>query len=207
MTFNIHALLKALFGRNRNDWLVTAARLDREALLKWLDTSEEGLFDREAQDRLAFFSEKGLQGVTAKVLRCDRRSAVPREIAALFYMNFASDGPQMREIPAAELVPGDLVELREGDVVPLDVRLLSCDDFQVDQSAYTGISAPVRKYAGMGEGSGMLDFPNIALRGMKVARGAALAVVVSGGPVRSKKTVMRRGAGSISAYGFLVPQR
>ncbi len=200
--------LRRLFGRPQNAWLLVAARLEREALLKWLDTTEEGLFDREAEDRLAMLPARGANDLLkAKVLRRDRRQAVPGEIAAIFSVKFAANGPELREVAVNELVPGDLIELCEGDVVPVDVRLLSCDGFHVDQSVFTGIDSPVRKYAGIAEGNDVLDFPNIALRGMKVVKGRAIAVVVSGGPVRVKRSVMSREFGNHSAYGFLVPQR
>ncbi|HVU14370.1 MAG TPA: HAD-IC family P-type ATPase, partial [Phototrophicaceae bacterium] len=51
-------------------------------------------------------------------------------------------------IPARELVPGDLIRLRMGDIVPADVRLLDGDPVQVDQSALTGESLPVTHYMG-----------------------------------------------------------
>ena len=46
-------------------------------------------------------------------------------------------------IPAVELVPGDLIRLRLGDIIPADARLLDGDPVQVDQSALTGESLPV----------------------------------------------------------------
>ncbi len=46
-------------------------------------------------------------------------------------------------IPAPELVPGDIIRLRIGDIVPADVRLLEGDPITVDQSALTGESLPV----------------------------------------------------------------
>lgn len=51
-------------------------------------------------------------------------------------------------ISAAELVPGDLIRLRLGDVVPADAKLLNDDKVHVDQSALTGESVPVSKGAG-----------------------------------------------------------
>jgi H+-transporting ATPase len=51
-------------------------------------------------------------------------------------------------IPARELVPGDIVRLRIGDIVPADARLLEGDPVQVDQSALTGESLPVTHEAG-----------------------------------------------------------
>lgn len=211
MTLKLHALAKAfrrlLNGRSQNAWIATAARLEREALFLKLDTTEEGLLDREAGDRRECYPLSVADGLTATVLRRDRRSGVPREVAAVFSVRISREGPQKREIPAGELVPGDILELKTGDVVPVDVRLLSCHDFHVDQSAFTGNAFPVRKYAGIGEGENACDFPNIALAGMKVASGTAFAVVIMGGPVQPRTEALHRESGSLSAYGFLVPQR
>ncbi len=49
---------------------------------------------------------------------------------------------------ARELVPGDLIRLRLGDIVPADARILAGDPIQVDQSALTGESLPVTRQAG-----------------------------------------------------------
>ncbi len=51
-------------------------------------------------------------------------------------------------VPARELVPGDLIRLRMGDIVPADVRLLAGEPVQVDQSALTGESLPVTHQSG-----------------------------------------------------------
>jgi H+-transporting ATPase len=50
--------------------------------------------------------------------------------------------------PAKELVPGDVIRLRLGDIVPADARLLPGDEISVDQSALTGESLPATKKAG-----------------------------------------------------------
>jgi H+-transporting ATPase len=50
--------------------------------------------------------------------------------------------------PARELVPGDVVRLRLGDIVPADARLLDGDEISVDQSALTGESLPAAKKSG-----------------------------------------------------------
>jgi H+-transporting ATPase len=51
-------------------------------------------------------------------------------------------------VPARELVPGDLVRLRIGDIIPADAKLLEGDPIQVDQSALTGESLPVTHQSG-----------------------------------------------------------
>jgi H+-transporting ATPase len=53
-----------------------------------------------------------------------------------------------REIAARELVPGDIIRLRLGDVLPADVKLFRGDYLSVDQSALTGESLPVDKRSG-----------------------------------------------------------
>ena len=52
---------------------------------------------------------------------------------------------QTREIPLAQLVPGDVVHLAAGDMIPADLRLISCKDLFVIQSSLTGESFPVEK--------------------------------------------------------------
>ncbi len=57
-------------------------------------------------------------------------------------------GGQWREIDANQLVPGDIVRIKLGDVVPADIVLLQGDYLSVDQSALTGESLPVNKQKG-----------------------------------------------------------
>ncbi len=66
-------------------------------------------------------------------------------------------------LPARELVPGDVVRVRLGDIVPADPKLLSGDYLLTDESALTGESLPVEKnhgdvaYAGSGIRQGKMD--------------------------------------------------
>lgn len=63
---------------------------------------------------------------------------------------------QWREIPAAQLVPGDIIRIRLGDIIPADVQLVDGDYLSVDQSALTGESLPVGKRRGDGAYSGTI---------------------------------------------------
>jgi Mg2+-importing ATPase len=54
----------------------------------------------------------------------------------------------VREIPAEELVRGDMVELEVGDLVPAEVRLLASDDISMDEAPLTGESTPVARQPG-----------------------------------------------------------
>ena len=57
---------------------------------------------------------------------------------------------------ARELVPGDVIRLRLGDIVPADARLLAGDPVQVDQSALTGESLPATRKPGEAVFSGSI---------------------------------------------------
>ncbi|WP_410645097.1 cation-translocating P-type ATPase [Amycolatopsis sp. lyj-346] len=87
-----------------------------------------------------------------------------------------------RRIPAAELVPGDVVELAAGDRVPADVRLTEVRLAEVDESALTGESVPVRKSADVVAGEAVVaDRVGCAYSGTLVTRGWARAVVTATG--------------------------
>ena len=79
------------------------------------------------------------EGKARKALEALRKLTTPRTIVI-------RDGIR-REIPAAELVTGDLVELEAGARVPADIRLTRSANLQVEESALTGESVPVEKDA------------------------------------------------------------
>jgi P-type Mg2+ transporter len=54
---------------------------------------------------------------------------------------------QPQEVPIGHLAPGDVVQLAAGDMIPADVRLLSCKDLFLSQGSLTGESFPVEKFA------------------------------------------------------------
>ncbi|ATL31436.1 magnesium-translocating P-type ATPase [Streptomyces formicae] len=95
--------------------------------------------------------------------------------------------PRTRETPVDELVPGDVIRLGPGDLVPADVRLLRAHGLTVDQSALTGESAPVAKAASDPPGpdavaaDGAFTPPHLCFQGSSVASGSAAAVVVATG--------------------------
>ncbi|AUX41404.1 ATPase [Sorangium cellulosum] len=85
-------------------------------------------------------------------------------------------------IPAADVVPGDVVVLEAGDKVPADARLLSVKNLAVDESALTGESVPSDKHTQpVAEDSGVGDRKNLVFGGTLVTRGTATAVVVATG--------------------------
>jgi P-type Mg2+ transporter len=89
-----------------------------------------------------------------------------------------------REIPVREVVPGDVVHLRAGDLVPADGRLVSARDLFVNEAALTGESLPVEKH--VARGSDGAASPSAAaldvFRGTSVVSGLGVAVVELTGP-------------------------
>jgi Mg2+-importing ATPase len=91
------------------------------------------------------------------------------------------DGLTQR-VGVAELVPGDIVELRLGDIVPADVRLVTVSRLQCDESVLTGESLPVDKgTAPVARTSALAELAGAALMGTIVHAGCGTAVVVSTG--------------------------
>ncbi len=90
------------------------------------------------------------------------------------------------EIPAADLVPGDLILLEEGDIVPADVRILEAFEVEVDNSSLTGEPIATKRYASderqLLAGKFLwLELPNILFAGSVLAKGNAKAVVYATG--------------------------
>jgi P-type E1-E2 ATPase len=90
---------------------------------------------------------------------------------------------QLREIPAEQLVPGDIVALEAGDVVPADGRLLRAATLEVAESALTGESLPVSKGTEPVEGTGtpLGDRTDMVYMNTNVTRGAGEFVVTATG--------------------------
>ena len=92
------------------------------------------------------------------------------------------DGKQA-EVPMAEIVPGDIIVLQAGAIIPADLRLITAKDFFVSQSSLTGESMPVEKMTGPSEisGRGVIELQNACFQGTNVLSGSARGVVVNTG--------------------------
>jgi len=87
-----------------------------------------------------------------------------------------------RRLQDEQIVPGDLVHLGRGDTVPADLRLLTVDNLQVDESALTGESVPVAKQSEpVEDATELADRTSMAYKGTAVTQGDAWGVVVATG--------------------------
>jgi Ca2+-transporting ATPase len=89
----------------------------------------------------------------------------------------------LREVPAEQLVPGDIVSIEAGDVVPADGRIISAATLEVDESALTGESVPVGKgiEAVADSDTPLGDRLDMAYMNTNVTRGSATIVVTATG--------------------------
>ncbi len=118
---------------------------------------------------LGFFNE-----YRAEVAMEDLRGKISHEAEVL------RDGRSCR-VPVTNLVPGDVVSLRIGDLVPADVRLLKVDELECDEGVLTGESMPVSKSAAPVAGRQATDQPGCAFMGTIVHQGSAVGAVVGTG--------------------------
>ncbi len=108
---------------------------------------------------------------------------------------------EIREVAADEIVPGDILWLESGNRVPADIRLLSTQGLEVDESLLTGESMAVTKDAAWTgpESVVLADRQNMTFAGSLVARGRAKGVAVATGTATSvgqlALDVMGRGEG------------
>lgn len=115
-------------------------------------------------------------------------------------------GREVEELPIEELVPGDIVTLAAGDMIPADVRGIETKDLFVSQSSLTGESEPIekrpdargRKYV---RGS-VVELDNICYMGSNVISGSATAVVFGTGGNTYLGTIARAIVGHRAATAF-----
>jgi len=131
---------------------------------------------------LAIFAIVLLNGVLGYV----QESRAERAVAALRAMSAAEasvvrDG-ERRSISAAELVPGDVIVVEEGDTIPADARMVESTALQTSEASLTGESLPVSKDVGpIEEEVGLGDRHNMIFSGTEATYGRGRAVVTATG--------------------------
>lgn len=85
-------------------------------------------------------------------------------------------------INTKELVPGDIIYLESGETVPADIRILSCENLKVDESALTGESVPVQKSSDvLKENLIIQEQKNMLFLGTNITNGKCTGIVASTG--------------------------
>ena len=123
-----------------------------------------------------------------------------------------------QDIEISHLVPGDIVMLSAGDIVPADARIINAKDFFVDQSALTGESFPVEKNTSpvyTTASNDMNKWDNYLFMGTSVTSGTATAAIAKTGGATQYGEIARKSAerkpetefeGGLRRFGYLIMQ-
>src|SRR5688572_20758109 len=151
-------------------WILIVAAVVSGALGEWID----------AVAILAIVILNGILGFVQEG-RAEQTLAALRKLSSP-HAKTIRDG-RLQNLLAAELVPGDLINLEPGDRVPADVRLINSSAFRAEEAALTGESVPVDKdHREVLEPDAPLgDRVNMAYMGTTVAAGTASGIVVATG--------------------------
>ncbi|MCG3148256.1 MAG: Calcium-transporting ATPase [Verrucomicrobiae bacterium] len=158
----------------------------------WLVERESAL----PYEAIAIFAIVLLNAILGYIQESRAESAVAalRQMAAA-HAKVLRDG-QRRSVPAAEIVPGDIIVIEEGDTVPADARLIHSTALQTAEAALTGESLPVSKDIEPVTGdAGLGEQTNMIFSGTAVTYGRGKAVVTATG----MQTEMGRIAGMLKA--------
>lgn len=165
-------------------WMIEAALLLTLPVKHWTDAVVIGVL----------LAMNGLVGFTEESQAASAVAALKKRLAATARVR--RDG-QWSEVAIRDLVPGDVIRVRLGDVVPADARLLDDAELQVDQSALTGESLPVQR--GLGDA---------LLSGAVISRGEGDALVYATGASSffGRTTALVKEAGTVSHFQRAVLQ-
>jgi len=125
---------------------------------------------------LAFLQEHRSSQAAARLQAMVHTTATVRRCSTA---DSAGPEPPWTESPIHELVPGDIVHLSAGDLVPADVRLLDAKDLHVSEATLTGEALPVEKFCAAlaADANAAAPLTNICFMGTSVVSGTATAVV------------------------------
>ncbi|MDH2235443.1 magnesium-translocating P-type ATPase [Pigmentiphaga sp. GD03639] len=140
-------------------------------------------FWQEGKSNRAADALKAMVGNTATVVRRDATEDAARLFEQYYGVHLRARAARRVELPIRLLVPGDVIALAAGDMIPADCRILSAKDLFVSQAAMTGEAMPVEKFALHRDAGTVnpLELENILFMGTNVVSGAATAVVVGTG--------------------------
>ena len=155
------------------------------------------LYERESSlpyEAIVIFAVVLLNGIMGYIQESRAESAV----AALRQMAAAQArvirGDQLRTVPAAQVVPGDIILIEEGDTIPADARVIQSTALQTAEAALTGESLPVSKdVAPISTEATLGDRQNMVFSGTTATYGRGRAVVI----VTGMQTEMGRIAGML----------
>ena len=176
------------FNRER---LLLSAMQDPEQLYYMMDTQYEGIYQAEALERRRQYGENSY----SSVLHASKFKLFPHRrqmILSAFEMLEKQQTAVFRrgthfytEVPFEEIVPGDVIFLSKGDVIPADLRIIFSKELVVNQGIYPDSEVRVLKNPVYGPDQLMpevlTEIPNICFVGTTVVEGLARGIVINTG--------------------------
>lgn len=142
-------------------------------------------FSQEFRSSLAAEKLREMVSTTCTVSRKDKRKDISPDVLGKYGITLHPQEAQRLEISIKLLVPGDVIYLAAGDMIPADVRIISAKDLFVSQGALTGESLPVEKYTELqishAESKNPLELANLCFLGTNIVSGSGTAVVIETG--------------------------
>ncbi|MGH0430095.1 magnesium transporter [Bacillus mycoides] len=199
--------------QKNKDLLIEIATRDVKSVFAYFKTTRDGLSVKEAQKRIQVYGRNELiskRALLAEVmiklsgmipglskqnvrdeLQCETVTVSRVEASSVTGLNSEL---KMMKLPVQELVPGDMIFLSEGDIVPADVRIIYANDLLVNESMLTGNDASIEKFESCYhlerkrfiplkrmKDYNPLELENVCFKGTYIVGGNAKAVVVSTG--------------------------
>ena len=176
------------FNRER---LILAAIQELEQLYYMMDTQFEGIYQSEAIERKRMYGSNEIHLPSKK--QTVRLPGLQRKEIEALLDKLSKQKPAVfrkgikfyQETDNENLVPGDVIFLTRGDIVPADVRVIFERELAINQKLFTRDDTPVKKLTSikdytctMASSTGL---PNICLMGTTVVEGMALGVVLGTG--------------------------
>jgi Mg2+-importing ATPase len=176
--------LNVVAQEKRHTWIVLLGlALVNPLVVLLLILAIVALATEDFRAAVVMFAMVGL-GVVLRLVQETRADLAAARLKAMISVTatVVRDGTA-HEVPLAELVPGDVVKLAAGDMIPADVRVLTCKDLFIIQASLTGESLPVEKTEAPVDAVGRspLELTDACFLGTSVESGTATALVVATG--------------------------
>jgi len=172
----------ALRSHNARALTVLVSQLHNPLLILLLGTALVSAFVGERTDAVIIFLISGLSIGLGFVNEYRSARAVEELHSRLRHTTVALRDGKDLSVDVTELVPGDLVRISVGDVVPADLRLLEADELECDEAVLTGEALPAEKQSDpIEKAESPLDLASCAFMGTVVRSGKGVGVVVQTG--------------------------
>jgi P-type Mg2+ transporter len=185
----------ALRSHGARPLAVLVRQLHNYLLLLLVAAAAVSAFVGEGTDAAIIFVIVGLSVGLGFLNEYRSEKAVEELHASIRRQALVERDDEQRQIDVVELVPGDIVSLRVGDIVPADLRLIEAVGLECDESILTGESVPARKQTTPANAAAStLDLPPCAFMGTVVRDGSGRGVIVeTGGRTAFGRIALRLG--------------